>query len=119
MMVNSESKEDYTARPLDLLRLSIFNKRNEIIFDLEQYSMSGGSIDFFLQKILPKIQSLYFMIKPEFDKDNNDSKEITSKILTSKIKESRDLNKIIEFYYKIDSWLYSKKILSLTTERRI
>lgn len=106
-----KSNNEYTAKPLDLLRLSVLSKRNEILEGIEIYTLSGEKERHFETLVLPKIKTLYLQIRGEFDLNNKEN--------FNKIIKSEDIGKILDFYYKMDNWLYSKKILTLTTQRKV
>ena len=99
-----------TAKPMDLLRESIVNIRNDVIKGLETYSKSGYQKHHFEYIVKPKIQSLYLLIKPEFEKSYEEDYML--------IFRGNDADAIMDLYYKIDSWLMVFRVISLTTERK-
>lgn len=111
-MLERSNETATTAKPIDIIRESLVYQRERIISSLETYLQGGERTPYFINVIKPKIQTLYLLIKPEFDKDNNslDTKELF------KGKEVEDL---LEFYYTIDEWLNTKKLITLTNEKRL
>lgn len=111
-MLTRENETPTTAKPIDIIRESLVYQRERIISSLEIYLQGGERPPYFINAIKPKIQTLYLLIKPEFDKDNKD-------IDTKKLFQGKEVEAILEFYYKIDEWLNTKKLITLTSEKRL
>ena len=107
-----DNRTETTAKPIDILRESLVYQRERIISSMEVYLQGKNRLPYFLNVIKPKIQTLYLLIKPEYDKQNPD-------LETTELFKGKDTEQILEFYYKMDAWLNDKKLITLTNEKRL
>lgn len=105
--------ETVSQTPFDLLKDTIVLARNSIISCLETYDKSKQNKSYFFNIIKPKIKLLFNLIRSSY-RYNTTTEEFENvlDILNGEDKES-----IIETFFKIDDWLYTKRLLRWDSSR--
>jgi hypothetical protein len=121
-MVDFNNDTTVTTPPTDVLKISILERRSLVINSIETYTKllvrSGGRREDF-KHLISSLNSLFMEVRAAMAKEKIEVKPIQEKIQSmSMAQEDIEISKVLEVFYQIDDFLYSKNLTKFDTTQK-
>jgi hypothetical protein len=121
-MVDFNNDTTVTTPPTDVLKISILERRSLVINSIEAYTKllvrSGGRREDF-KHLISSLNSLFMEVRAAMAKEKIEVKAIQDKIHSMSLSEvPAEITEILNVFYQIDDFLYSKNLTKFDTTQK-